>query len=255
MRRSLAAGCAGIVLTPPFYFKGVDDEGVYRWFSEAIEAAGAGARDVILYHLPQVTGVSIAEALTGRLRRAFPEVIAGVKDSGGNWEHTASLLGEHRDLAILVGHEGHLARAVRQGASGAISGIANVAPRLCAEFQAACQTGDYAKALELQDRLYPLHAALFTDASPGPVKYALCKLRPDFPKSLRLPMTSEPRLLVMITTVFLKSTVRPWPSVSRPSSSTCSRMLKTSGCAFSISSSSRTAYGVRRTASVSWPAS
>jgi 4-hydroxy-tetrahydrodipicolinate synthase len=130
LRRSLAAGCAGVLLTPPFYFKGVDDEGVYRWFAETIEAAGADARDVILYHLPQVTGVTIGPALTARLRRAFPEVIAGVKDSGGNWEHTASLLAEHRDLAILVGHEGHLARAVREGASGAISGIANVAPHL-----------------------------------------------------------------------------------------------------------------------------
>ena len=71
----------------------------------------------------------------------------------------------------------------------------------------------------------------------------------------RRPIVSEPRLLVMITTVFLKSTVRPCPSVSRPSSSTCSRMLNTSACAFSISSSSSTAYGVRRTASVSCPAS
>jgi 4-hydroxy-tetrahydrodipicolinate synthase len=133
MRRSLAAGCAGILLTPPFYFKGVDDEGVYRWFAEAIEAAGAGARDVILYHLPQVTGVGVGPELTARLRRAFPAAIAGVKDSGGNWEHTASLLADHRDLAILVGHEGHLAQAVREGASGAISGIANVAPRLVAK--------------------------------------------------------------------------------------------------------------------------
>ena len=64
-----------------------------------------------------------------------------------------------------------------------------------------------------------------------------------------------PRLLVMITTVLRKSTVRPWPSVRRPSSSTWSRMLNTSGCAFSISSSSTTEYGLRRTVSVSWPAS
>jgi 4-hydroxy-tetrahydrodipicolinate synthase len=133
LRRSLAAGCAGILLTPPFYFKGVDDEGVYRWFAEVIESAGGDARDVILYHLPQFTGVRIGPALTGRLRRAFPEAIAGVKDSGGEWDHTAALLAEHRDLAILVGHEGHLARAVREGASGAISGIANVAPRLIAK--------------------------------------------------------------------------------------------------------------------------
>lgn len=131
-RRSLAAGCAGLLLTPPFYFKGVSEEGVYRWFAEVFEATGAACRDVILYNIPALTGVSIGPGLTGRLRRDFPEVIAGVKDSAGDWDHTQSLLAEHRDLAILVGHEGHLAAAVRQGASGAISGIANVGPRLVA---------------------------------------------------------------------------------------------------------------------------
>lgn len=131
-RRALAAGCAGLLLTPPFYFKGVGEEGVYRWFAEVFEVAGAACRDVILYNIPALTGVSIGAGLTGRLRRAFPEVIAGVKDSSGDWDHTLSLLAEHRDLAILVGHEGHLADAVRHGASGAISGIANVAPNLVA---------------------------------------------------------------------------------------------------------------------------
>ena len=129
-RRSLKAGCAGLLLTPPFYFKGVGDEGVFRWFAEVFETVGPGCRDVILYNIPALTGVTIGAGLVGRLRKAFPEAIAGVKDSAGDWAHTQSLLAEHRDLAILVGHEGHLAQAVGQGASGAISGIANVAPRL-----------------------------------------------------------------------------------------------------------------------------
>jgi 4-hydroxy-tetrahydrodipicolinate synthase len=130
VRRSLVAGCAGILLTPPFYFKEPSEEGVYRWFSELFEAVGAGCRDVILYNIPGLTGVSVGPSLVGRLRRAFPEIVAGVKDSGGNWDWTASLLAEHRDIAILVGHEGDLARAVRNGASGAISGVANFAPGL-----------------------------------------------------------------------------------------------------------------------------
>lgn len=129
-RRSLAAGCAGLLLTPPFYFKGVGDEGVCRWFAEVFETVGDECRDVILYNIPALTGVTVGPALVGALRRAFPTVIAGVKDSAGDWTHTLSLLAEHRDLAILVGHEGHLAEAVRNGASGAISGIANVAPGL-----------------------------------------------------------------------------------------------------------------------------
>jgi 4-hydroxy-tetrahydrodipicolinate synthase len=132
MRRSLAAGCAGILLTPPFYIKNVSDDGVFDWFAEVFETAGAGARDVILYNIPALTGVTIGAALTTRLREAFPNVIAGVKDSSGNWEHTSTLLAAHRDLAILVGHEGHLAAAVRDGAAGAISGISNIAPQLVA---------------------------------------------------------------------------------------------------------------------------
>jgi 4-hydroxy-tetrahydrodipicolinate synthase len=129
-RRSLKAGCAGLLLTPPFYFKGVGDEGVFRWFAEVFETAGPDCRDVILYNIPALTGVTIGAGLVGRLRQAFPGTVAGVKDSAGDWSHTQSLLAEHRDLAILVGHEGQLAQAVGQGASGAISGIANIAPRL-----------------------------------------------------------------------------------------------------------------------------
>jgi 4-hydroxy-tetrahydrodipicolinate synthase len=112
MRRALERGVAGILLAPPFYFKQPGEEGVYRWFAEALEAAGPACRDIIVYNIPQLTGV---------------------KDSSGDWEQTAALLGEHRDLAILVGHEGDLARAVRQGASGAISGVANFAPALVAK--------------------------------------------------------------------------------------------------------------------------
>ncbi len=132
IRRALAEGCAAILLVPPFYYKAVSDDGLFRWHAEVFEAVGAGCREVILYNIPGLTGATIGPELVGRLRRAFPEVVAGVKDSGGDWGHTTTLLAEHRDLAILVGHEGHLARAVQNGASGAISGMANVAPRLVA---------------------------------------------------------------------------------------------------------------------------
>lgn len=132
VRRALAAGCAGVLLTPPFYFKNVGDEGVFRWYAEVFETAGADCRDVIVYNIPQLTGVSIGPELLGRLRETFPEIVVGIKDSAGEWTHTAALLAEHRDLAVLVGHEGHLARAVRDGASGAISGVANLAPDLVA---------------------------------------------------------------------------------------------------------------------------
>jgi len=129
-KRALQAGCAGILLCPPFYFRSPDADGLFRWYAEVFEKAGGDCRDVLLYHIPDMTGVHIGVELVTRLRTAFPEVIAGVKDSGGEWASTAALLAAHKDLAILVGHENHLARAVQLGASGAISGIANLDPAL-----------------------------------------------------------------------------------------------------------------------------
>lgn len=124
----LDAGGRGLLLAPPFYFKGVDDEGLYAWFSRAIEAMHA-PRGIFLYHLPSVTQVPLSISLIGRLKQAFGEVIAGVKDSGGEWSYTEQLLYTHADLHILVGDERLLARAMRHGASGAINGFSNFCAR------------------------------------------------------------------------------------------------------------------------------
>lgn len=122
------AGGRGILLAPPFYFKGVGDEGVFRWIAAVIERCRA-ARGVVLYHIPQVTGVPLPSALVGRLKRAFPGVVVAVKDSSGDWASTERLLADHPDLHILVGDERLLARAVRHGGSGAINGFANFCAR------------------------------------------------------------------------------------------------------------------------------
>jgi 4-hydroxy-tetrahydrodipicolinate synthase len=122
---ALNANVKALLLAPPFYLKGVGDDGVFAWYSALFEALGDKARDVILYHLPYHTGVAITLDLIDRLRAAFPSVIGGVKDSAGDWHHTEQLLARHGDIAILVGDERHLARAVRQGGQGSICGIAN----------------------------------------------------------------------------------------------------------------------------------
>jgi 4-hydroxy-tetrahydrodipicolinate synthase len=122
------AGGRGILLAPPFYFKGVDDEGVFRWLANVIERCRA-PREVVVYHIPQVTGVPVGSALVGRLKRAFPGVVTAVKDSSGDWASTERLLADHPDLHILVGDERLLARAVRHGGSGAINGFANFCAR------------------------------------------------------------------------------------------------------------------------------
>lgn len=121
-------GCHKILLAPPFYFKGVSDEGLYEWFARVCERIAHTAVGVILYHIPSVTQVPLSIDLIGRLRTAFSEVVAGVKDSGGDWAFTERLLVNHGDLIILIGDERHLGAGVRLGAKGSISGLANICP-------------------------------------------------------------------------------------------------------------------------------
>ncbi|MGK9167774.1 dihydrodipicolinate synthase family protein [Inquilinus limosus] len=127
-RLALDFGADALLLPPPFYFKGVGNDGLFAWFARVFEQLGTAARGVILYHIPSVTQVPLSIDLVGRLRAAFPEVIRGVKDSSGDWDYAQALLAAHRDLAILIGDERCLAAAVRLGGQGAISGIANIYP-------------------------------------------------------------------------------------------------------------------------------
>jgi 4-hydroxy-tetrahydrodipicolinate synthase len=127
-RAALDFGCRALLLAPPFYFKNVSDDGLLKWFAQLFETLGGAARDVLLYHIPSMTQAGLSVALVGRLRKAFPEIIAGVKDSCGDWSNTEALLQQHADLAILVGDERQLARAVRSGAQGTICGLANICP-------------------------------------------------------------------------------------------------------------------------------
>ncbi|MER8374045.1 dihydrodipicolinate synthase family protein [Mesorhizobium sp. M1406] len=122
---ALQHGARNILLAPPSYFKNVGEDGLFGWFSTVFTALGPLARDVLVYNIPSVTMVQLSLGLIGRLRTAFPDVVAGVKDSGGDWSYSEALLGAHGDLVILIGDERHLARAVRIGAQGAISGMAN----------------------------------------------------------------------------------------------------------------------------------
>ncbi len=127
-RMALDCGAKGLLVAPPFYFKGVDDEGLFAWFSRFIVGLGTSARGIILYHIPSVTAVDISIALVDRLKRAFPGVVVGVKDSSCHWPTTEAFLQAHGELAILVGDERLLARAVREGGEGSICGLANLVP-------------------------------------------------------------------------------------------------------------------------------
>jgi 4-hydroxy-tetrahydrodipicolinate synthase len=123
-------GCPSFLLAPPFYFKNPGDEGLFDWLAAVLAGLGPKAGNVILYHIPQVTSVGLSVALIDRLKKAFPNQVRGVKDSSGSWENTEALLAHHGDLHVLIGDERLLARGMTLGASGAICGLANIAPDL-----------------------------------------------------------------------------------------------------------------------------
>jgi 4-hydroxy-tetrahydrodipicolinate synthase len=179
------AGADAALMVPPYYNR-PNQEGIFRHFQAIATACDL---PIVLYNVPGRTVTDMAVETIGRLAHAFPSII-GIKDATGAIARvSAQRAAAGEDFCQLSGNDDMALAFMAMGGRGCVSVTANVAPRLCADFQAACLGGDYAKALSLQDMLYPLHAALFSDASPGPVKYAMTRVRRGFPEGLRLPMT------------------------------------------------------------------
>jgi 4-hydroxy-tetrahydrodipicolinate synthase len=176
-------GARAALAVVPFYNK-PNQGGIYAHFAALAEACPL---PIVVYNVPSRTVADISVETLQRVAN-LPSVV-GIKDATGNLARvTAQRLACGTTFAQLSGNDDMALGFNAMGGVGCISVSANVAPRLCADFQNACLSGDWQRALELQDRLYPLHAALFSDASPGPAKYALHRLR-NFPLELRLPMT------------------------------------------------------------------
>lgn len=126
--QALRRGAHAVLLAPPFYFRPAPDEAVFDWFSAVFEAVGGPLRDIILYHIPGMTGVPLSHTVISRLRDRFPGAIRGIKDSACNAEATFALINAFPDLDILVGDETYLGRACAAGAAGSICGVANILP-------------------------------------------------------------------------------------------------------------------------------
>ena len=122
-------GCAGTLMLPPFYYKGVSDDGLFASFAEVIERVGSSSLRIYLYHIPPVSQVGISPDLIDRLVRAYPETVVGVKDSSGDWDNTNAML-ERRwdDFRVFAGAETFLLQNMRGGGSGCISATANINP-------------------------------------------------------------------------------------------------------------------------------
>ncbi|MBV1695763.1 MAG: dihydrodipicolinate synthase family protein [Hyphomicrobiales bacterium] len=132
--------CAGCLMLPPFYYKAPSEEGLYRYFSEVIDGVGSDELKVYLYHIPPVAQVGFSLPLIGRLVKAFPGVVVGLKDSSGDWANTKAILEAHPDLEIFPGSEAFLLDGLRAGAAGVISATANVNPAAMQAVVAAWQS-------------------------------------------------------------------------------------------------------------------
>ena len=123
-------GCAGALMLPPFYYKGVSDEGLYRNYAEIVERVGDARLQIYLYHIPQVSQVPISLKLIERLLKAYPNNIAGTKDSSGDWNNTKATLDAFAKdgFDVFPGSETFLLAGMRSGGKGCISATANVNP-------------------------------------------------------------------------------------------------------------------------------
>lgn len=132
---ALLLGCSGVLMLPPFYYKGVSDEGLFRFYSDVINSIGDDRLRIYLYHIPQVAHIPLSLALIERLRKAFPNAIVGIKDSGGDWEHTKELIKCFGDdgFHVFAGSEKFLLDTLREGGAGCISPTANINPAPIAE--------------------------------------------------------------------------------------------------------------------------
>ena len=134
-------GCAGVLMLPPFYYKNVSEEGLYRYFSEVVQRVGDTRLKIYLYHIPPVAIVGVTVKLVERLLKAYPNAIAGMKDSSGDWNNTKTFLDAFAETArpvptaraahtfdVFVGSESFLLANMRNGGAGTISATANVNP-------------------------------------------------------------------------------------------------------------------------------
>ncbi|HJW39993.1 MAG TPA: 4-hydroxy-tetrahydrodipicolinate synthase [Rhizomicrobium sp.] len=159
---------ADAVLSVTGYYNKPSQEGIYRHFAAIADAVDI---PIFLYNVPGRTIVDISDETAGRLSKIAN--IIGIKDATANLMRPTrqrALCGE--DWRLLSGEDGTALGYMAHGGHGCISVTANVAPKLCSEFQSACMQGAFERALQIQDRLMPLHDAMFCEPSPAPVKFA-----------------------------------------------------------------------------------
>ena len=143
-RHAVRRGCAGVLMLPPFYYKDVSEDGLHRYFSEVVQGVGDTRLKIYLYHIPPVAIVGITPKLVERLLKAYPNAIAGMKDSSGDWNNTKTFLDAFakNGFDVFVGSESFLLANMRNGGVGTISATANVNPATIHKLYRQCNTAD-----------------------------------------------------------------------------------------------------------------
>lgn len=183
MRHAQVAGASAALIVAPYYNRPTQ-EGMLAHFRALADASDL---PIVVYNVPGRTVADISAETMCKLAE-IPTVVATKDASGDLARVTMHRAGAGADFCQLSGNDDLWLPHAVLGGAGCISVTANVAPRLCADFAAACAAGDWARALVLHDRLFPLHKAMFTDASPAPVKYALARVHDWFSPDVRLPI-------------------------------------------------------------------
>lgn len=153
-------GCGGTLMLPPFYYKGVSDDGLYASFAEVIERVGDKALRIYLYHIPPVSQVGISLELIERLVKQYPDTVVGIKDSSGDWNNTNAMLQRNwDDFRVFAGSESFLLANMRGGGAGCISATANINPAAIDQLYQSWRTD---AADDLQASLNELRNAVMT---------------------------------------------------------------------------------------------
>lgn len=127
-KRATELGCGGVLMLPPFYYKGADDDALYRSYAEIIQRVGDDKLKIYLYHIPQVSNVPITLTLIEKLVKDFPDTVVGIKDSSGDWSNTKAMLDNFPGFGVFAGSETFLLQNMRNGGVGCISATANINP-------------------------------------------------------------------------------------------------------------------------------
>jgi 4-hydroxy-tetrahydrodipicolinate synthase len=203
-RHAVEAGCAGVLLLPPFFYKGVADEGIFRSVAEVIERVGDNRLRVYLYHIPPVAQVGFSLPLVERLIKAYPQTVVGLKDSSGDWKNQEALLKSFPGFAIFSGGEKFLLDNLRLGGAGGINGVANTIPNVLRKLYENAQG---AEAEGLQEWIVALRKPFQDYAAIPGLKQIIAHFRKDpawttvRPPLVKLPATEADALVAGLAEV------------------------------------------------------